>query len=167
MKKFATIKLFKSFRKVSFYTIQIDEEDKTETDKFFDKYLENKAVTDDLNILVNWIREIGENRGAKSHFFRSENQADALPPPHNILKKLDFGTNCTIRLYCIRLNEKIVILCNGGIKTAQSVQDCPELLPHFRFANNLARQLLKMLSKKEIEFSDKAITNLEEILLTC
>jgi hypothetical protein len=162
--KFITIRLFKTFKQVAYYTFWIEGREQSETDAFFTRFENESALTNDLNLLVAWIQEIGRNRGAKSRYFRFENDAAALPPPARIMAELG-NSYCQFRLYCIRLSDEIVILANGGRKTSQTVQNSPELMPHFRFANKMAQQLIELIQSGELVLDGKQIVDLEMIEL--
>lgn len=162
MKNFVTIKPFKTFRKVKYYTFHVEERAQSETDAFFSTYEQVEDLTDDLNVLVTWMTEIGENRGATTRYFRPENAAEALPPPAYVMAELTID-KCDLRLYCVRLTDNIVILANGGRKESNAVQDSPEALASFRFANKMAQQLLKHKLDRGIDIQGKEITNLEDI----
>ena len=160
MKKFVTIRLFKTFRHVAYYTFWIEGREQSETDAFFSRIENEPMLIDDLNLLVAWIQEIGQNRGAKSRYFRFENDAAALPPPARIMAELG-NSYCQLRLYCIRLSDEIVILANGGRKTSQTVQNSPELMAYFRFANKMAQQLIELIQSGELVLDGKLIVVLE------
>ena len=81
MKQYVNLQVFRDFRKVRFYTFQIENSDKSETDKFFTKLKTDMSVSDDLNRLVQWIVEIGSHHSALIELFRFEEEAHALPPP--------------------------------------------------------------------------------------
>ena len=164
MNNFVTIQLFKTFGSVKYYTFQVEGRKQSETDNFFSTYENRPEVSKDLEKLVAWITEIGSNRGAKSRYFRSENAADALPPPASIMAELTVG-HCDLRLYCVRLTDQVVILANGGIKMSQTVQGSPDLMPAFQFANKMARQLLELIRERSIDIDGKEIMNLEEVEL--
>ncbi len=164
VKKFVTIQLFKAFDKVNYYTLWVEGKSRSETDDFFSRFEGNIQVANDLDLLVSWIVEIGQNRGAKARYFRFENDADALPPPARIMAELgdDF---CRLRLYCIRLSEQVVVLVNGDLKTSRTVQESPNLLTKFRFANKMAGQLIRLMNKGELVLNGKEITNVEMLEL--
>jgi hypothetical protein len=44
-----------------------------------------------------------------------------------------------IRLYVVRMSENHLILLNGGLKTQNDPQNCPNVQAHFNFAVTLAR----------------------------
>jgi len=164
VKKFVTIRLFKTFDRVAYYTLVVEGRDQSETDAFFARFENEPTLTNDLNLLVAWIQEIGRYRGAKSRYFRFENDAAALPPPARIMAELG-SSYCQFRLYCIRLSDEIVILANGGRKTGQTVQRSPELMNHFRFANKMAQQLIELIQSGELLMDGKRIVDLEMIEL--
>lgn len=164
MNKFVTIRLFKTFKQVTYYTFLIEGREQTETDAFFTHFENDPLLANDLNLLVTWIQEIGQNRGAKSRYFRFENDASALPPPARIMAELG-SSYCQFRLYCIRLSDEIVILASGGRKTSQTVQNSPSLMAHFRFANRMAQQLIELIQAGELVLDGKQIVNLDMIEL--
>lgn len=162
MKNFVTIRLFKAFNRVNYYTLQVEGRGQSETDSFFDRFEQDASLTKDVDLLVTWITEIGRRRGAKARYFRFENDANALPPPARIMAELG-DDYCRLRLYCIRLTDEVVILANGGLKTGRTVQDSPDLLTKFRFANKMAGQLMELIQTGELVTEGKEIMNLEEI----
>lgn len=159
MNNFVAIRPFKTFRKVRYYTFHIEGREQSESAAFFSTYETDESLADDLDMLVTWIQEIGK-RGARAHYFRKEDAAEALPPPARIMAELTVGY-CTLRLYCVRLSEQVVILANGGRKESQTVRDSPDVYPKFRFANKMAQQLLK----QSIHLDGNEISNLEDIEL--
>ena len=164
MKNFVTIHLFKAFKKVNYYTFWVEGKAQAEADSFFARFEENERYEHDLNLLATWIGEIGASRGAKARYFRFENDASALPPPARIMAELG-DDYCSLWLYCVRLSDEIVVLANGGLKTGRTVQDSPDLLAKFRFANKMAHQLLDLIQTGEIQLVGKEIVNGEQIEL--
>ena len=164
MKNYITLHLFKSFQKVNFYTFQFEKDELTETDKFFSKFEEELSVIEDLNNLAGWLSLIGQKYGAKIDFFRHEAAAQALPPPMSKMMREVIVNN--LRLYCVWVSEEIVILGNGGMKTSQRVQDSPDALQHFRFANTMSKQINELIRDGDFKFKGKNIINLSDIELT-
>lgn len=149
---------------MAYYTFIVEGREHSETDAFFTQFENEQNLANDLNLLAAWIEEIGQNRGAKSRYFRFENAAAALPPPARIMAELG-NSYCIFRLYCIRLTDEIVILANGGCKTSQTVQNSPELVTHFRFANKMAQQLIELIQSGELVLEGKQIIDVETIEL--
>ena len=126
-----------------------------EVNEFFDflnRIEEVEAYESDLSNLLVWLEEIGDNYGAQKRFFRSEawvTDVQALPPPRKQmeLKKIEVED---LRLYCLVLNEQVVILFNGGIKTTHKAQDCPNVGKYFKQANLLASRIDHLIRSGEI-----------------
>ncbi|MBC3789405.1 hypothetical protein [Spirosoma utsteinense] len=164
MNNFVTIRLFKMFERVAYYTLQVEGKEQSETDSFFTRFEQEEPLAPDLNLLVAWIQEIGQRRGARARYFRFENAASALPPPARIMAELG-NDYCQFRLYCIRLSDEVVILANGGRKVSQTVQKSPELMTHFRFANKIALQLTELTQSGDLLLDGKQIVDMDRIEL--
>ena len=127
--------------KVSFYSPRFIKSSLTEYEKFLQNDFSKHSI--ELSILTKTIKEMGL-RGAKPYYFtKDEKGAFALPivsPEVKKANKKDFG----IRLYCLFLNESIVVLLNGGIKTvAHSPEKCPNISQFFKDAIKLESKLSK------------------------
>lgn len=148
------IEIFETYPIVTYYTVKWENEDLSETDKFIQKFLyQETGFKNELQEILTLIEVIGEERGAKDFYFsRHENLATALPPSATILVRgleIPFYEN-RLRLYCVKINENIVILFNGGIKSSQKVQDSPNLLMKFRDAQTFAKRIWKAIQDKDI-----------------
>lgn len=155
MNKFACIKYIKEYNKVVYYSIVINglEENKSLFEMFVE---ENESNKEKLNHILIWLKLIG-NAGARVDNFRHEREADALPP-RGLDKKPtytenDENTPNNLRLYCHRLNEQVVVLFGGGIKTEAVAQNCKNVGSHFELANSLATAIENAFRTKEIEWA--------------
>lgn len=136
-----------SYEKVRYYSVVInDKEYKEENSEFYcflsNMELESESETDLVN-LITWIEEIGEKYGAKEKFFRKEgiySDTSALPPDAGEQRVCKILVN-NLRLYCLRANEHVVILFNGGIKTTIKANDCPNVKNHFLTANRITKKI--------------------------
>lgn len=132
---------------VEFYTVRIEEQELTEYEKFYDK--EFPEHLEELNILDSVIHEIGI-RGAKRYYFKPEGSAHAIPIVPETVKDenvKDFG----IRLYCIQVNENVVVLLNGDIKTKRNPKDCENVKRHFLLSQKIATALDRDICQNEID----------------
>ncbi len=148
------LEIFETYPIVTFYTVRWEKEEISETDKFIKKFLyQQTKYKTELQEILTLIEVIGEERGAKDIYFtRHENLATALPPSSTLLVKgieILFYEN-RLRLYCIKINENIVVLFNGGIKSAQKVQDSPDLIMKFREAQTFAKRIWQAIRDKDI-----------------
>ena len=96
---------------------------------------------------------IGNRYGATDVFFdRTENKAQALPPkPKKWVEEIrELGINFPLRLYCYRVSEQIVILFNGGVKDANTVQQSKNLSMKFPEAQSFVCKIEEALQYEMI-----------------
>lgn len=97
------------------YTLQFLRDVESEFEKFVTKFREDAEYSEDFSRIAAFIKRIAKN-GELERYFRTEGKMNdsvvALPV---ISSKL--------RLYCLRLSDKILILGNGGVKTSQRYED--------------------------------------------
>lgn len=146
MNTFAHIKPIARYEKVSYYSVSIDDGNTSLFENFIKKHTtENKNKLDHI---LNWLKEIGNNYGARTNYFRPEGEtADTSAlPPKGINRKPQYTEHGkkkanSLRLYCLRANESVVFLFNGDIKTDRKAQNCPNVKPHFKLANKLTKAI--------------------------
>lgn len=155
MNTFAHIKPIAQYDKVSYYSICINESENS----LFEEFVTYHNVHNEkkLNHILEWLKQIGNKYGAQPHLFRPEGEiadASALPP-----KGMEREPNYTengktkannIRLYCLRANENVVFLFDGGIKTTHYAQDCPNVRESFKKANQLTKVIDSAFANKDI-----------------
>lgn len=136
----------------TFYSVRLEEEIESETDKFFIKYENDIRFTRPIQELAVFIlNKIGNDVGALEDFFRFENTAQALPPSGKYKVgevSINYG-NFPLRLYCLRISDSLVILFNGAEKTAENAQEGKTSMA-FHEANQYAKRILEALQQKEI-----------------
>lgn len=137
MKILVEVVWFAEGPKARLYSVRLPEQADSETARFFgrmlahSRYRSDKRFGDALRILLDWLDRIARLEGALLRFFRpGEGQGHALP--------IDKGP---LRLYCYRFDDRTLLLCGGGIKSSQTVQESPDCLPHFRLMNYVVQAL--------------------------
>lgn len=97
------------------YTLQFLHEAESEFEQFVAKFREDAEYSEDFSRIAAFIKRIAKT-GALERYFRPEGKMNdsvvALPV-----------TSSKLRLYCLRLSDKILILGNGGVKTSQRYED--------------------------------------------
>jgi hypothetical protein len=142
------VEKFERFSLVTFYTVRWDEAELSETDKFISKYQSVIETQRDFQEILALIEDIGAYRGAKDLFFRRHAGKAQELPPLTAFEIQYFHNN--LRLFCIKINDNIVILFNGGKKTSQTSQDSPALNMPFLEAQTFAAKIFKALHDKDI-----------------
>jgi hypothetical protein len=140
------------FRKVRYYSVHFEKSEVNELFDFLNRIEDIEELENDLSNLLVWLEEIGENYGARNRFFRNESliaDVKALPPPRKQMIAKEIVVN-DLRLYCMVLNENVVFLFNGGLKTTDKAQDCPNIGIYFKQANQLAVRIEQLFKDGEI-----------------
>lgn len=159
MTSFAHIIPIAKYDKVSYYSVCIDESEKSLFDDFI-KY-HTKHNKEKLNHILEWLKQIGNKYGAQKHLFRSEAEfadASALPPigmerepTYSEYGKIKANN---LRLYCLRANQHVVFLFDGDIKTADLAQNCPNVRDYFKKANQLTKAIDNAFRSRDIVWND-------------
>lgn len=144
-----------SSEKVIFLSVKIGKASILEFEKFDSLELTNPIHIEERTLLYNTLEQI-RYKGAKEYYFKPEGPAKALPKVTELMKKknkTDFG----LRLYCILVNENVLVLLNGGIKTKHNPRECPNVKDHFDRALKIAEKLNKGLQEGFIYLTDREI----------
>ncbi|MGB3344282.1 MAG: hypothetical protein WBA61_10235 [Aequorivita sp.] len=164
MNNFAEIIWVQKYRKVTYYSVSINDED-----ALYDQFIEQHTIKNSqkLNHILAWLEKIGNDIGAHENYFRNEAEtgdARALPPigkdrkpvyvEYSQIAKSYKNAPNDLRLYCYRANEAVVFLFNGDIKTKQYPQDCDNVRKHFKTANKLSKLLGQALTDRNIRWND-------------
>lgn len=147
--------------KCTFYTVQWDEAEENETDKFFDKYYaipETKRSAQELLSFV--LDSIGEDHGAIDALFnRFENEVVGLPNKGKVMvgEIVFLYPDFPLRLYALRVNNRsdLVVLFNGGIKSSQTNQGSKDLNIKWIEACQFAKRIEEAFRNKEIIIDSK------------
>ncbi|MFY0600056.1 MAG: hypothetical protein JXR03_10325 [Cyclobacteriaceae bacterium] len=130
----------------SFYTVRWLDCEKSETDLFLEKFEKIPELQEPLQSLLSFILDaIGEDHGAIDALFnREENEVQGLPMHGKVrLNKVTFYyPQFPLRIYALRLSERLVVLFNGGIKDAQTNQ-ASSLNSEWREACEFAKKITR------------------------
>lgn len=115
----AELILVNEAKNCTLYTIQFLTENESEFEQFYNKFKDDVELNPDLMRIVGFLGRIADF-GALERYFRPEGKMSdhvvALPV---VPSKL--------RLYCLRLSDKILILGNGGVKKTKTYEEDDEL----------------------------------------
>ncbi len=136
MEKNLLIELLEDGEKVSLYSPRFEGEEYTEFEKFLLAYKDN--YPHDIQVLIRRI-DLIKLSGAEDRHFRYEGSVSdrvmALPSHIDTAK---------LRLYCLNLSHKVLILGNGGVKTTKTYEEDPHL-----------HKCVQTLQKIDIEIREK------------
>ena len=112
----ATILSVDQTEKAGLFTIIFEGEGVSEFDNFYNKFINDAERSDDLQKILTQIDLMLNVRGFTERNFRPEGKMSdnvvAIPVYKN-----------SLRLYCLRLSDSVLIVGNGGIKRTQKVEE--------------------------------------------
>ena len=142
--------------KCSFYTVRWEDARQNETDKFFNKYDAIPELKQSAQQLLSFVLDsIGEDHGAVDVLFnRFEHEVVGLPNKGkvNVGGIVFLYPSFPLRLYALRVNNRpdLVILFNGGAKSAQTNHASRDLNLKWLEACQFAKRIEEAVRDKEI-----------------
>lgn len=117
MRKDVLIQLLEDGDKVSLYSVKFKGEELSEFEKFLTQFGTDEFAKDMGVILarLNTIQQLGADDRHFRYEGRISDRVRALPA-----KYID---SSRLRLYCLNINNKILVLGNGGMKESQTYQE--------------------------------------------
>ena len=144
-----TIELIEEHDAVNFYSIHLNEKELSELECFFEKFPIGCEYDEDIDIIIAWLDKISES-GALERYFRYEGKygdgVSAIP--------IETGN---LRLYCIRLSDKILVFGNGGVKDCASWQDSETLSQYVELLVDTSRFIVSRISNGTLYIVDKEL----------
>ena len=141
--------LVEEARNCTLYTIQFLSEDDTEFEQFYNKFKDDVEFNPDLMRIVGFLGKIADF-GALERYFRPEGKMSdhvvALPVVRSKL-----------RLYCLRLSDKILILGNGGQKDTKTYEESRELSGYVLTLQNFDRLIKEGVKDGTISVTENKI----------
>ena len=145
----AELRLVKATGNCTMYSIQFLSEDESEFERFYAKFRDESTYNEDFERLLN-ILECIADFGAFERFFRPEGKMSdrvcALP----VVKS-------RLRLYCVRLSDKILVLGNGGVKTTRTYNENDTLKGYVITLQNFDRLMAEGVRNGTISVTENTI----------
>ena len=114
-KRTAKLEPVKASETASLYTIIFENNDMSEFSKFMTRFKNNGKIQRDYQLILYALHKILENGVLERYFRREGKMSDRV-----CTLPIDSGK---LRLYCLRLSDKILILGNGGIKSTRTYNE--------------------------------------------
>lgn len=141
--------LLNSGENCTVYTIQFLNDDMHEFEKFVTKFRENAELNDDYHRIAAFISQILQ-RGALERYFRFEGKMKdsviALP----VYKS-------KLRLYGLRLSDKILILGNGDVKNTRTYEEDGTLRGYVVTLQKFEKLLQKGIADGTVKITENTI----------
>ncbi len=143
------LELIEEHDAANFYSIHLNEEEISELERFFEKFPEGCEYDEDVDTIIAWLDKIGET-GALERYFRHEGKygdgVSAIPIETS-----------NLRLYCIRLNDKILIFGNGGIKDCKTWEESETLAEYVETLLDTSRFISSRINDGTLYIVDKEL----------
>lgn len=127
------------------YTIQFLSDEQTEFEKFIVKFRNDAELNPDFQAIMRFVEQILAN-GALERFFRREGKMSDSVVALPVLKS-------KLRLYCLRLTDKILVIGNGDVKNSRTYQEDNTLQGYV-----MDLQKFERLLKQEVQAGNVRIT---------
>ena len=131
------------------YTIQFLSDEESEFEKFVSKFKENAELNDDFQKIMRFLEQVLEN-GALERFFRPEGKVKDSVVALPVLRS-------KLRLYCLRLSDKILVLGNGGVKTSRTYEEDHALRGYVLTLQKFEDLLKRSVRSGTVEITEKEI----------
>lgn len=131
------------------YTIQFLMDMDSEFEKFISKFRDDAEYNPDFQRIIAILSKIA-GEGAFERYFRLEGT------PHDRVVALPV-LQSKLRLYCLRLSDKILILGNGGIKATRTYQEDPMLRGYVLTLQKFDQLLKEGVENGSIEVTENTI----------
>lgn len=158
-------------KKCTFYTVQNELDEISETDRFIIKFKNDPAYKIYLQELLLFLRlKIASEYGAINELLnRFENQVVGLPTKGKVslANEVFYFPRFPLRLYVLKITDEILILFNGGVKD-DSTNQLSSLNLKWREACEYAKKIEKAFIEKEFYIDGrylKSATNTERIII--
>ena len=114
------------------FTIKIDDANETEFKKFFVlfKDTEDSFIKDDMDMILAAIEKIAQNGALESYFRLEGKMSDRICAIPLLITPRDKSKHGTLRLYCIRMSDSLLIIGGGGLKVTDTYQEDETLVRH-------------------------------------
>lgn len=135
-------------RRACLYSCYIDDEE----DTIFDQYITNYEVEfeNEINDMIFRLELMGNETGALENFFKLNEGS-----PGDCVVALYDRPGSKLRLYCIRYNDKTLILGNGGPKSKdiRTYQQDPHLLKCVNQMKKISKMIDDNIKEGKISIS--------------
>lgn len=134
------------------YTIQFLSDEQSEFEKFIAKFRNDAKLNPDFQAIMRFVEQILAN-GALERYFRREGKMSDSVAALPVLKS-------KLRLYCLRLTDKILVIGNGDVKNSRTYEEDNTLQGYVMDLQKFERLLKQEMRAGNVRITeDKIITD--------
>ena len=143
--------------KAGLFTIRFEGEAVTEFEKFMLHFKDSAERQTELSVILNAINRMLTVSGFLERYFRYEGRVtDRVVALPNNMEHLE------LRLYCLRLSDKVLIVGNGGVKDTRTYQEDPDLNGYVLTLQNLDKLLKQAERKGKVTIEETKISGIDD-----
>lgn len=131
------------------YTIQFLSDEQSEFEKFITKFRNNAELNPDFQAIMRFVEQILAN-GALERFFRREGKMSDSVAALPVLRS-------KLRLYCLRLTDKILVIGNGDVKNSRTYQEDNTLQGYVMDLQKFERMLKQEMRAGNVKITENQI----------
>ena len=124
-------------------------DEQSEFEKFVSKFRQDAELNPDFQAIMRFVGQILSN-GALERYFRREGKMGDSVVALPVLKS-------KLRLYCLRLTDKILILGNGDVKRSRAYEEDDTLQGYVIDLQRFERLLKQEVRAGNVEIAEKEI----------
>ncbi|MBJ2194617.1 MULTISPECIES: hypothetical protein [Bacteroidales] len=124
-------------------------DEQSEFEKFVSKFRQDAELNPDFQAIMRFVEQILSN-GALERYFRREGKMSDSVVALPVLKS-------KLRLYCLRLTDKILILGNGDVKRSRAYEEDDTLQGYVIDLQRFERLLKQEVRAGNVEITEKEI----------
>ncbi len=141
--------LVESSDKCTLYTIHFLSDATNEFDKFITKFRNDAELNPDFQAIMRFVEQIMAN-GALERYFRREGKMNDSVVALPVLKS-------KLRLYCLRLTDKILVVGNGDVKKTRTYDEDNTLQGYVMDLQKFERLLKQEVNSGNVEITESQI----------
>lgn len=140
--------------KVSMYSPKFDGETNNEFEKFLlaNRNQAHPQLKKFFDAILSVIEKIGET-GACERYFRPEGGNVKAVPTYIDMPRIDKRVG-KMRLYCLRISERMLILGGGAVTTSQKYEDDPVLLTIIGDLRDIEDHIRRLVRQADTDYDD-------------
>ena len=141
--------LVESSDKCTLYTIHFLSDATNEFDTFITKFRNDAELNPDFQAIMRFVEQIMAN-GALERYFRREGKMNDSVVALPVLKS-------KLRLYCLRLTDKILVVGNGDVKKTRTYDEDNTLQGYVMDLQKFERLLKQEVNSGNVEITESQI----------
>lgn len=124
-------------------------DEQSEFEKFVSKFRQDAELNPDFQAIMRFVEQILSNGALEGYFRREGKMSDSVVALPVLKSKL--------RLYCLRLTDKILILGNGDVKRSRAYEEDDTLQGYVIDLQRFERLLKQEVRAGNVEITEKEI----------